>query len=45
MSLETAKAKIIENNEKISALLKANEDLLRAEGFDLPNDNVNMDGF
>ena len=44
MSLEKAKAKIIENNEKISTLLRENEDLLRAEGFDLPNDNLNMDG-
>ena len=42
MSLETAKAKIIENNEKISALLRENEELLRAEGFDLPNENFDV---
>lgn len=44
MSLEETKEKIIKNNEKISGLLKQNEDLLRAEGFDLPNENLSMDG-
>ena len=39
MSLETTKDKIIKNNEQISELLRKNEELLREDGFDLPNEN------
>lgn len=39
MSLETTKEKIIKNNERISELLRENEELLRKEGFELPNEN------
>ena len=39
MSLETTKEKIIKNNEQISELLRKNEELLREDGFDLPNEN------
>ena len=39
MSLETTKEKIIKNNERISELLRENEELLRREGLEPPNEN------
>ena len=39
MSLDLIKEKIIKNNEQISELLRQNEELLREEGLDLPNEN------